>query len=668
MSGTIGISCTTQNRQQNKNLYFKAIDVLETTYSSVKLSYLTNLDKPVNSVNVRNIEKMEPRVPEIGLGIDVGGLNFSDTSDFTPDVSLSGDTIIVNSISNLRISTSVKGTTSNKMILTSNCNGYFSFAGTINTGNNASITIKSGAKVFFYNAGKINESCRSGTVSLIIEDGAIVNFENSGTIGGVIKTSESSLVITKTEKDFDKLKYKDPSMSTSVETVNGLHILSQQFTSIDSLKMFDINNKTGEITIKEPLTLNDNSSGSEIVDIMKINENCKVICNNLYFKDGYGNISTKAPDPIAGYGSKLINNGELTVSPGTRLYINCLAPFYLEHENNGVIYNLGEIDGKEYLKGTGRIIELNLTAEVNGELYNDITVDKVNRTVTINNLTPETDYDINLIASLEPYIGRSKAIKHRTLEACKMIDGPTFNKIMHDNNFIGFETKINFVQDVPDPSLGVDVSESRNGSIIAYYNKETEALTVSCKNKIIANEDCSKMFYNFGDTSFNFDNFDTQYVKNMKSMFESIYKCNAEQINKLNTKNVEDMSYMFSSSEITGSFNLTLDTHNVRNMSYMFSDLLATGARHLSLYLNIDTSKVENMDYMFYHTNETGGEIIIMNPNMLSHKEMFSMFGEFTEWSPNFRVNYSIKCKEIAQNIVNERNLFYVELGSLIKL
>lgn len=109
------------------------------------------------------------------------------------------------------------------------------------------------------------------------------------------------------------------------------------------------------------------------------------------------------------------------------------------------------------------------------------------------------------------------------------------------------------------------------------------------------------------------------------------------------------MSYMFSSSEITGTFNLTLDTHNVRNMSYMFSNIPATGARHLSLYLNIDTSKVENMDYMFYHTNETVGEIIIMNPNMLSHKEMFSMFGEWTEWSPNFRVNYSIKCKEIAQ-------------------
>ena len=409
MTGRIGITCAPKsNGNSNKDLYFKSVEVLETTYSSVKLSYLTNLDKPVNSINVRNIEKMEPRVPEIGLGIDIGGLNFSDTSDFTPDVSLSGNTIIVNSISNSRFSTSVKGTTSNKMILTSNCNGYFSFAGTINTGNNTSITIKSGAKVFFYNAGKINEGCRSGTVSLIIEDGAIVNFENSGTIGGVIKTSESSVVITKTEKDFDKLKYKDPSMSTNVETVNGLHILSQQFTSIDSLKVFDINNETRKIIIKEPLTIQHGSN-------MTINKDCKVIANNLYLQDANGNIETYAPEPVPYDNSILINNGELTISPGTKLYINCFDKYYLEHENNGIIYNLGEIDGKEYLKGTGRIIELELTAEVNGELYNDITVDKTNRTVTINNLNPETDYSINLIASFDTYITRSKTIKHRTL-------------------------------------------------------------------------------------------------------------------------------------------------------------------------------------------------------------------------------------------------------------
>ena len=460
MSGKIGITCTLQDSVK-KELYFKALDVLETTHNSIKLSYLTNLDKPVNSINTRNIEKMEPRVPEIGPGIDVGGLNFSNTLDFTPDVSLSGDTIIVNSINNLHISTSVKGTTSNKIILTSNCNGYFSFAGTINTGNNTSITIKSGAKVFFYNAGKINEGCRSGTVSLTIEDGAIVNFENSGTIGGVIKTSESSVVITKTEEDFDKLKYKEPSTSASVETVNGLHILSEQFTSIDSLKIFDINNKTGEITIKEPLTI-EHGTGPDDCGKMIINNGCKVISNNLYFEDAGRSTGQKWGDP-GSWGSLFINNGEIIVSNKTTLYINCsVSPIseYLLHENNGIIYNLGEIDGKEHLKGTGRIVELEFTAEVNGELYNNITVDKVNRTVTINNLTPETDYDINLIVSFEPYIAISNTVKVRTVEVPFVTYGV---RIMTNNS--NPETAITYIEEA------VGTTPAKNGNLNGWKDK-----------------------------------------------------------------------------------------------------------------------------------------------------------------------------------------------------
>ena len=73
----------------------------------------------------------------------------------------------------------------------------------------------------------------------------------------------------------------------------------------------------------------------------------------------------------------------------------------------------GSVQSRGKIENTGaRVVgELELTTEVNGELYNDITVDKVNKTVTINNLTPETDYDINLIASFEPYVERSKTIK-----------------------------------------------------------------------------------------------------------------------------------------------------------------------------------------------------------------------------------------------------------------
>ena len=76
--------------------------------------------------------------------------------------------------------------------------------------------------------------------------------------------------------------------------------------------------------------------------------------------------------------------------------------------------------------------KLNIMVEVNGETYNNITVDKINRTVTINNLNPETDYNINLIASFEPYVERSKTIKHRTLYAppSTLVKGSDISRII----------------------------------------------------------------------------------------------------------------------------------------------------------------------------------------------------------------------------------------------
>lgn len=59
--------------------------------------------------------------------------------------------------------------------------------------------------------------------------------------------------------------------------------------------------------------------------------------------------------------------------------------------------------------------KFNIMVEINGEAYSNITIDKSNRVVTINGLSPGTDYSINLIASFDTYITRSKAIKHRTL-------------------------------------------------------------------------------------------------------------------------------------------------------------------------------------------------------------------------------------------------------------
>ena len=925
MSGTIGISCTTQNRQQNKNLYFKAIDILETTYSSVKLSYLTNLDKPVNSVNVRNIEKMEPRAPEKDFG-EVGDLRY--TASYTgmiPSIYLESNAVKIKNLDD-GCSLSISGTsTKNNIVIESSCNGTISMNINLTASlNESAFIIKSGAKVKLNITGSIDvNSSSSDTPTLLVEEGAYVeicpgsssfiihgesnsariifdsysrikeekaappgfegnngckniknfgtiivpdlykikeyydfpeaprklivnngtfvcknnqvyseyitgnpivsyikettlilsgqegidwiqeanrylikntcneitisgssnknieaeegendltinlnginapttqittnrtttvfikenstnnlksillngNFENKRTItlsgdndvnctlnvssiivntfsnieinngiinassiigaedlgnigkvvlnGGIVNTdqfggsndgrtengitinngilytnilgcsggdgdtndvkflggvvrfnywesyrlseiSNSAVIITPTQSIFDTLKLKN----------KGLIIQSQQFTSIDSLKIFDINNKTGEITIKEPLTI-EHGTGPDDCGKMIINNGCKVISNNLYFEDAGRSTGQKWGDPDS-WGSLFINNGEIIVSNKTTLYINCsVSPIseYLLHENNGIIYNLGEIDGKEYLKGTGRIVELELAAEVNGELYNDITVDKVNRTVTINNLTPETDYDINLIASLEPYVERSRTIKQRTIKAppATLMAGEQFRQTLEGMSGFEYVTAIRFEQKSGTLS-GIDVSEAKDGRIKSRISGSI--LYVEANGEIFANSDCSTMFGTFGYPDFGvngilneitFNNFNTSKVTTMQAMF---YSCKL--LTNLDVSN--------------------FDTSNVTNMYEMFYD--CGSLISIKGLENFNTSKVEDMSYMFDSCYYLNGEITIMNPNITNYTDMFD---SCTSKDGRFIINYTQGCKGIAENMI----------------
>ena len=1006
MSGTIGISCTTQNNKQNKNLYFKAIDVLETTYSSVKLSYLTNLDKPVNSVNVRNIEKMEPRAPEKDYG-EVGDLRY--TASYTgmiPDIYLESNTVKIENLDDgCRLS--ISGTsTKNNIVIESSCNGTISMNINLTASlNENAFIIKSGAKVKLNITGSIDvNSSSSDTPTLLVEEGAYVeicpgsssfivygesnsariifesysrikeekavppgfegnngckniknlgtiivpdlyeikehydfpeaprtlilnngtfvcknnqvyseyitgnpivsyikettlilsgqegvdwiqeenrylikntcneitisgssnknieaeegendltinlnginapttqittnrtttvfikenstnnlksiilngNFENKRTItlsgdndvnctlnvssiivntfstieinngiinassiigaeglgnigkvvlnGGIVNTdqfggsddgrtengitinngilytnilgcsggdgytsdvkflggvvrfnywesyrlseiSNSAVIITPTQSIFDTLKSKN----------KGLIIQSQQFTSIDSLKIFDINNETGEITIKEHLELKNSNNSSKKEDILKINENCKVISNGLHFEDAYGGVppEARAISPSIYQDATLINNGELTINPGTSLDVSTVGnSTSLKHENNGVIYNLGEIDGKEHLKGTGHIVELDLTAEVNGELYNDITVDKVNRTITINNLTPETDYDVNLIASLEPYIERSRTIKQRTIKAppATLMAGEQFIRTLEQMSNFANITEIHFVKEIPN-SKGVNVAIE--GEAKAYVQENI--LTIASSQEIFANKNCSNMFkelgYKYGKNNIlnkiTFENFNTSKVTDMSNMFRYCESLTSLDLSSFNTSNVTNMTEMFYNCSLLTSLNLSsFDTTNVTSMNYMFN--LCKSLTRLSLnnfntcnvinmsrmfencskltdlnFIDINTNKIVDMSCMFlgcsnltnlninkfeinnnsditsmfYYCFKLNGEITITNPNITNYSNMFNNCS--TDSSAKFVVNYVSDCKKIAQNLVSTKS------------
>ena len=110
--------------------------------------------------------------------------------------------------------------------------------------------------------------------------------------------------------------------------------------------------------------------------------------------------------------------------------------------------------------------------------------------------------------------------------------------------------------------------------------------------------DCSYMFSGCGHiTYFDFSNFNTKNIKNMRFMFGG---CSAlPDISKWDTRNVEDMSGMFCDCTSLNSLPdiSKWNTSNVKDMSYMFNlCILLNSLPDISKW---DTSKVTNMKGMF---------------------------------------------------------------------
>ena len=499
------------------------------------------------------------------------------SGDNDVNCTLNVSSIIVNTFSNIEINNGIINASSiigaeglgniGKVVLNGGIVNTDQFGGSNDGRTENGITINNG--ILYTNI--LGCSGGDGDTSDVKFLGGVVRF-NYWESYRLSEISNSAVIITPTQSIFDTLKSKN----------KGLLILSEQFTSIDSLKVFDINNETGKIIIKEPLTIQHGSN-------MTINKDCKIIANNLYLQDANGNIETYAPEPVLYDNSILINNGELTISPGTKLYINCFDKYYLEHENNGIIYNLGEIDGKEYLKGTGRIIELELTAEVNGELYNDITVDKINRTVTIDSLTPETDYDINLIASLEPYIGRSKTIKQRTLEAppTKLNTIDFSKKIKNINGFENVKS-INFVKQKPNIN-GVDFSVKQDKSITAYIEKDT---LIFASNGTIIIDSLRYLFKNLNNIEYIiFNNFNTENVEVFDEAFYGCTKLKELDISSLDKRKLSSMRLMFYDCSNVEKINIgSINLERVNSFNGLFD-----GCKKLKTIIGLD--KFWNYNY-----------------------------------------------------------------------
>ena len=134
-------------------------------------------------------------------------------------------------------------------------------------------------------------------------------------------------------------------------------------------------------------------------------------------------------------------------------------------------------------------------------------------------------------------------------------------------------------------------------------------LYIGARGGVIANEDSSYLFYNFrGISNLNFNNnFDTRNVINMSQMFNNCTSLVQLDLSSFDTRNVTSMYAMFcmwdtdlnaiAENKLTSiKFDENFKTNNVINMRSMFAGLTELQFLDLS---NFDTSNVTTMYHMF---------------------------------------------------------------------
>ena len=147
-----------------------------------------------------------------------------------------------------------------------------------------------------------------------------------------------------------------------------------------------------------------------------------------------------------------------------------------------------------------------------------------------------------------------------------------------------------------------DASEKQDESIIGYYTDENDDgmydLTFLSEDTIYANKNASYLFnYLSNLKSIDFDNFRTDDVTSMSSMFSNCNSLTGLNVSEFDTSNVTSMSGMFN--ECKGLMSLDVsnfNTKNVTRMSSMFNGCSGLTSLDVS---NLNTSNVTSMYFMF---------------------------------------------------------------------
>lgn len=147
----------------------------------------------------------------------------------------------------------------------------------------------------------------------------------------------------------------------------------------------------------------------------------------------------------------------------------------------------------------------------------------------------------------------------------------------------------------------VVVDSENKGTIKLYWDTDKTTAYVLSDGKIMANPDCSSMFWNLSATELQPYNLSTSLTTNMSKMFEKSSFTELD-LNWMDTSNVTDMSYMFDYAKFTSLSLDAWDTHNVTTMESMFSGI---GVQTFTLPETFNTSNVTNMSKMFQYAKCT---------------------------------------------------------------
>ena len=157
-------------------------------------------------------------------------------------------------------------------------------------------------------------------------------------------------------------------------------------------------------------------------------------------------------------------------------------------------------------------------------------------------------------------------------------------------------------EEAPEGAVLTDVSEKKNGSVVAWMDDTSHICYISTQRegkKVQFNKDCSYMFYNNLNltTLLGVSHFDTSKVTDMEFMFYNCSHLTALDLSSFDTSKVTDMHAMFNyCSRLTALDLSSFDTSNVTDMRFMFSGCKSLTSLNVS---NWDTSNVTTMSLMF---------------------------------------------------------------------